>query len=183
TMSISTTKASKATVLAQLQALVSGLQAQLPNGSFTVASTEYTTATLVQTIQVLIDALTAVDAAHAALKTALVVFGAADVKVGPVVQGTKHILRTMYSNAPSTLHVFGLPAPKARAPRTAEQRVLSAAKAKATREARGTTSKKQKAAITGNVTGVTIVPNVAPPAVPQPVTPATDVPPTGHAGS
>ena len=58
--STTTTKASKAAVLAQLQALVSGLQKQLPNGSFTLVSTAYTTATLVQALQGLIAALTAV---------------------------------------------------------------------------------------------------------------------------
>ena len=141
--STTTTKASKATVLAQLQALVAGLQKQLPNGSFTLMSTDYTTATLVQALQGLIAALTAVETAQAGAKAALVNWGAEDAKLSPIVQALKRTLLSMYANAPDTLAVFALKPPKARTPLTAEQRAAAVAKAKATREARGTTGKKR----------------------------------------
>ncbi|HEY1691722.1 MAG TPA: hypothetical protein VGG39_06155 [Polyangiaceae bacterium] len=166
-----TSQPSKATVLAQLQALVSGLQKQLPNGTFTLVSTDFTTVTLVQALQGLISALTAVDTVQASVKAALVAYSTETTKMGPVVSALKRVIRAMYANAPDTLALFGLKPAKARAPRTAAQLATSAAKAKATRTARGTTSKKQKASVSGNVTGVTITPIVTPALVPADAVP------------
>jgi hypothetical protein len=201
-----TTKAtSKAATLAQLQALVAGLQKQLPNGSFTLVSTVYTTAALVTALQGLIAALTGVDTAQAGAKAALVIWEAEDAKLGQIILALKRTLLSMYANAPDTLAVFGLKPRKAPGPRTAAQRAVTAAKAAATRAARGTTGSKQKLAVTGNVTGVTITPIVAPapaatppaqpvtaqpasppvtapPAAAQPATPAPSGSPTGHGG-
>jgi hypothetical protein len=168
-----TTKATtQAETLAQLQALISGLQKQLPSGSFTLVSTAYTTPALVTALQGSITTLTALTAAHAALKVALAAWDAEDAKMGPVVLALRRTLQSMYANAPDTLLGFGLEPRKVPAPRTAAQKAASAAKAKATRIARGTTSKKQKLAVSGNVTGVNIVPITAPTSAPpgQPVT-------------
>jgi len=201
-----TTKAtSKAATLAQLQALVAGLQKQLPNGSFTLVSTLYTTAALVTALQGLIAALTAVDTAQAGAKAALVTWEAEDAKLGQIILALKRTLLSMYANAPDTLAVFGLKPRKAPGPRTPAQRATTAAKAAATRAARGTTGSKKKLAVTGNVTGVTITPITAPapaatppaqpvtaqpasppvaapPAAAQPATPAPSASPTGHGG-
>jgi hypothetical protein len=154
--------ATQAQTLTQLQALISGLQKQLPNGSFTLVSTAYTTATLVQALQGVIAALTAVTSAHAGIKAALTAWDAEDKAMGPVVLALKRTLQSMYVNAPDTLALFGLKPRKAPAPRTSEQLAAAAAKAKATRIARGTASKKAKSAIKGNVTGVNIVPTTTP---------------------
>ena len=171
-----TSQASKAVVLAQLQALVTGLQKELPNGSFTLLSTVVTSASLIQTLQGLINALQAVDTAQLAAKAALVDFNAESAKSGPQIRALMKTLGTMFANSPDTLAVFGLKPRKVPVPRTPAQKAASAAKAKATREARGTASKKQKAAVTGNVVGVTITPITAPapaPAQSVPATPAT----------
>jgi hypothetical protein len=182
--------------LAQLQALIAGLQKQLPNGSFTLVSTVYTTAALVTALQGLIAALTAVDTAQAGAKAALVTWEAEDAKLGQIILALKRTLLSMYANAPDTLAVFGLKPRKARAPATTAQRAATAAKAAATRAARGTTGSKKKLAVTGNVTGVTITPITAPapaatppaqpvtaqPAAAQPATPAPSGSPTGHGG-
>ena len=188
-MSTTTTKAtSKAATLAQLQAYITGLQKQLPNGSFTLVSTAYTTAAIVTALQGLITALTAVDTAQAGAKAALVAWQAEDAKWAPIILALKRTLLSMYANAPDTLAVFGLKPRKAPAPRTAAQKAATAAKAKATRQARGTTGKKQKLAVTGNVTGVTITPITAPAPVAAPTAAAqaaTTAPggsTTGHAG-
>jgi hypothetical protein len=162
--------------LAQLQALISGLQKQLPNGSFTLVSTAYTTATLVQALQGLITVLTAVIAAHAGVKVALASWDAEDAKTGPVVQALIRTLQSMYANAPDTLALFGLKPRKAPAPLTTAQKAVKAAKAEATRQARGTKGPKAKAQITGNVTGVTITPIIAPAAAPQPAAPVVAQP-------
>jgi hypothetical protein len=161
-------KTNQATTLAQLQALIAGLQKQLPNGSFTLVSTAYTTATLVQALQGTIAALNAVTAAHAGLKAALTAWDAEVAKMGSIIQALKRTLQSMYANAPDTLALFGLEPRKVPAPRTAAQKAASAAKAAATREARGTTGKKKKAQITGNVTGVTITPITTPAPTPTP---------------
>jgi hypothetical protein len=157
--------------LGAAQALASGLQQQLPGGQFTLVSTDYTTATLVQALQGLISALTAVGSAHASVKQALTAYGAEDTKMGPIVSALKRVLRAMYADSPATPALFGLKPPKARAPLTSTQLAAKVAKAAATRKARGTMSKKQKASISGNVTGVTITANVAPAPVPESAAP------------
>ena len=198
-----TTKArTQAETLAQLQGLILGLQTQLPGEKFTLVSTVFTTAELVTALQGTVTALTAVTAAHAALKVTLAAWDAEDAKMGPVILALRRTLQSMYANAPDTLLVFGLEARKVPAPRTTAEKAASAAKAEATREARGTASKKAKSAITGNVTGVTITPITAPtaaaPAQPvnaQPAPPAAAPPaatpvvttaapasPAGHVG-
>ena len=203
-MSITTTTkaTTQADTLAQLQGLILGLQKQLPSGQFTLVSTVYTTPALVTALQGTVATLTALAAAHAALKVALAAWDAEEAKMGPVVLALRRTLQSMYANAPDTLLVFGLEPRKVPAPRTAAQKAASAAKAKATRIARGTTSKKQKLTVSGNVTGVTITPITAPTAAPpgqpvtaQPATPAAAPPaaaqvvtsaapasPTGHVG-
>jgi hypothetical protein len=169
---ITSKKTTQAAALAQLQTLINGLQKQLPNGSFTLVSTAYTTSTLVPALQATIAALNAVLAAHAGLKAALTAWDAEQAKMGPQIQALNRILQSMYANAPDTLALFGLAARKAPAPRTSAQKATAAAKAEATRKARGTLGKKQKAEITGNVTGVTITPITAPAAATPSVQPA-----------
>ena len=163
-MSITTTTkaTTQAETLAQLQGLILGLQKQLPSGQFTLVSTVYTTPALVTALQGSSTVLTALNAAHAALKVALAAWDAEDAKMGPVVLALRRTLQSMYADAPDTLLVFGLEPRKVPAPRTTAQKAASAAKAKATRTARGTASKKSKSAITGNVTGINIVPITAP---------------------
>ena len=183
---MSTTTTSKATTqastLAQLQALISGLQKQLPSGSFTLVSTVYTTPALVTALQGSISTLTAVATAHAALKVALAAWDAEDAKMGPVVLALRRTLQSMYANAPDTLAVYGMEPHMVPVPRTAAEKAASAAKAEATRKARGTTSKKQKLTVSGNVTGITITPVTAPTAAPQVATTTPPASPTGHVG-
>ncbi len=179
-MSSTTTKSkSKAATLAQLQALVTGLQKELPNGSFTLMSTGFTTATLLPILQGLIAALTAVNTAQKSAEAALVDLAAEEAKSAPIIRALTRTLTTMFANSPDTLALFALEPPKARAPLSAAQRAAAVAKAKATRDARGTTGAKKKALITGNVTGVTITPitNPAPATPTAPVVAAPASPP------
>jgi hypothetical protein len=167
----------KATKLAQLQALINGLQKQLPNGQFTLGNSAYTTATLVQTLQSLIGAITNVNAVQANAKVTVAAMNKVATQVDPVVLDLKNNLLSMYGSATDTLALFGLAPRKAPAPRTSGQKAASAAKAEATRKARGTTSKKQKLAVKGNVTGISITPittpdAAAPSAQPVPATAA-----------
>jgi hypothetical protein len=179
TLSSSTSKAT-ATTLAQVQALIAGTQKHFVNASFTLAGTSYTTATLVQTLTSLANALSAVLSAHAGVKAALTALANVTASVGPVEQAYRRCVLAAFASSPQELADFGVPAPKARAPRTSAQNAAAAAKAKATRAARGTTSKKQKLAVKGDVSGVTITP-VTTPAAPAPspaVQPAPSEPAT-----
>jgi hypothetical protein len=177
-MSSTTSSTSKAATLAQLQALISGLQKQFPSGQFTLGNTAFTTATLVQAFQSLIDAINAVNAAQASAKEAVAALGVTMAKVGPVVLALKRNLLSMFGTATTTLALFGLEPRKVPAPLTGQELAARAAKAEATRKARGTTSKKQKLEVSGNVTGVTITPVTAPTAAPVP--PVTPAPPAAQ---
>ena len=165
-MSSSTSKAT-ATALAQVQALMAGTQKHFASGSFTLAGAPYTSAAVVQTLQSLADALSAVLAAHAGVKLSLVNLAKVMATVSPVERAYRRCVLAAYTSDPQSLADFGVPPPKPRTPRTSAQNAAAAAKAKATRIARGTTSKKQKLAVKGDVTGVSITP-VTTPAAPAP---------------
>jgi len=158
----------KAATLTFLQALSTGLQLHLPNGTFTIGSAPYTTASLITLLKSLIDAITAVNSAEATAKDAVAKLNALKVSAVPVLLALRRILVAMYSGTTQTLTDFGITPPKAHAPLTAAQLAARAAKAKATRAARGTTSKKQKAAVKGNVTGVVVTPVTTPSPSPEP---------------
>ncbi|HEY8038591.1 MAG TPA: hypothetical protein VIF15_02305, partial [Polyangiaceae bacterium] len=76
---------------------------------------------------------------------------------------------------------FGMTPRKAATPLTVEQKAAAAAKRKATRAARGTKGPKAKLGIHGAVTGVVVIPVVAPPPVVQAPPAPTAVPNTGTA--
>ncbi|MGD0527641.1 MAG: hypothetical protein ABSE49_21085 [Polyangiaceae bacterium] len=182
-MSNTTSSKSKASTLAQLQALITGLQKQFPSGQFTLGNTAFTTATLVQTLQSLIDAINAVNTAQANAKVAVAALRATVAKVGPVILALKRNLLATFGNATDTLALFGLEPRKAPAARTGKEIAAAAAKAEATRIARGTTSKKQKLAVTGNVTGVDITPITTPAPAPPSAPPATATPTAAPPGT
>ena len=176
-MSTITSIRNKANTLAQMQALVAGTQKHFPNGSFTLGNVTYTTASLVQAIQVLEDALTAVDAAQASARDAVNALRAAEATAAPLLRDYRNFLRVTFGAAATPLAEFGMPPPKARTPLGSEQRLAATAKMRATRLARGTTSKKQKLAIKGDVTGVLVTPVThADPASPPPAAPAGPAP-------
>ncbi len=158
----------KAKTLANLQALISGLQKHFPNGSFTIGNVPFTTAALVQLFQSLADAIAAANDAQAKARDAVAALRDAKAKVGPTLVVLRRILVAMFGNASQMLADFGLEPRKARAPTTSVQKAAAAAKAKATRKARGTKSPKAKRAITGDVTGVEITPVTRAPAVAEP---------------
>jgi hypothetical protein len=176
---------SKATALAQVQALMAGTEKHFPNGSFTLGNTTYTTASLLQALRSLEDAVTALAAAHSSTKDAVSALRATETKVAPLLRDYRGFVRATFSTTAASLADFGLAPPKARKPLDSEKRAAATAKMRATRIARGTTSKKQKLAVKGDVTGVIVTPvttarpssPTAAPAVPAPVTTAPSGPP------
>jgi hypothetical protein len=179
-MSIITSSPNKATALARVQALMAGTEKHFPNGSFTLGNTTYTTASLVQALKSLEDALAAVDAAQSGARDAVSALRATEATLAPLLRDYRSFLRATFSTAASQLADFGLPPIKARKPLSSEERATATAKMRATRVARGTRSKKQKLAVKGNVTGVVVTPvtNTGPssptatPAEPAPAAPA-----------
>ena len=167
-MSSTTSKVTKAAVLAQLQALIAGLQKHFPGGQFMLGNATYTTLMLVPLVQSLIDAINKVNAAQASARDAVTAMRAVKANVGPTISALNRNLRLAYGTASQVLLDYGLEPEKARTPLTTEQQAAKVAKAKATREARGTGSKKQKSAVTGNVVGVTVTPNTVVPAPAEP---------------
>ena len=164
----STVKPSKAAALASLGSIIAGTQKHTPNGSLTFGNVTYAATTLVQTLQGLLDAMAAHDAAVAKAKDLLLALRDTNAKVGPIYRAYSRYLVATYGDATQTLADYGLKPLKARAPLSVEQKAAAKAQSKATREARGTMGKKQKAAIKGVVTKpVTTV--VTPPAAPAPV--------------
>jgi TPP-dependent 2-oxoacid decarboxylase len=170
----------KAALLAQMQAVIAGLQKHFPNVQFTFGNTAYTT--LVTLFQSVITALTQLNAAQASAKDAVTALTGVTATMKPVFLSLKRNLQNTYGTTSTTLADFGLQPQKARTPMTVEQKAAAKAKAEATRKARGTTSKKQKLAVTGNVVGVTVTPITASsssePSV-QPATVPANAPPTG----
>jgi hypothetical protein len=160
-MSITTSKAPQAAALAGVQALIAGTQKHFPNGQFTLGNTAYTTASLVQVLQPLADAYSAVSAARLNATDAVAALRTTETKVDPVIRDYVTFLRATFSNAKAQLGDFGLQAPKARTPLPPEQRLAATAKAKATRVARGTVGKKKKLIVKGDVIGVTVTPITA----------------------
>src|SRR5690348_8578025 len=113
-------KTTKAAALAQVQALIAGTTKYSPNGSFTLGGTTYTAASLIQILQGLVNAMTALNAAEAGAKDALAAEKTAQTQVGPFLLAYKRLVLLTYANATQTLADFGLTPPKARAPMTTE---------------------------------------------------------------
>ena len=177
-MSIITSSPNKATALARVQALMAGTEKHFPNGSFTLGNTTYTTASIVQALKSLEDALATVDAAQSGARDAVSALRATEATLAPLLRDYRSFLRATFSTAASQLADFGLPPVKVPRPLSSEERATATAKMRATRVARGTKSKKQKLAVKGNVTGIIVTPvtapTAAPPAAPEtPVAPAT----------
>jgi ABC-type transporter Mla subunit MlaD len=169
------TNKSKTSALTRVQALIAGTKKNFPNGQFNLVGTSYTTATLVQAFQSLVDAFAPVDGAHAQVRDTVAALRAAEAKVAPLIKAYTSFLRSTFSNA-AQLGDFGLPAPKAHTALDTEKRAVATAKMRATRAARGTTSKKKKLAVKGDVSGVLVTPVTHAQSATPPATPAGPAP-------
>jgi hypothetical protein len=154
-----------------LNLLVAGIEKHLAGASLVVATTTYSSATLVTSFQSLTTAIQATATAKAAYQAAVKEEDALFAKIMPLVSGVRALVYQMYAGAIDTLADFGL-TPHKKAVVTPEERAASIAKAKATRAARHTMGKNQKKAITGSV-----------PTQASPVSPASSVSPVVSAGT
>jgi hypothetical protein len=165
--------------VAEYQALIAGIPKYAGSTTFTVASQTFTAAQAVTFLQTLHDTSAATAAAKATWKQSLASDQAAEAQNGTIARELRDTIALMYSNAAATLQGFGMTPRKKPTPLTTAERAAANAKAAATRAARATKGSVQKAAITGNVTGVTITPVVAPTAeaTPAPAPAAVASPP------
>ena len=175
---MSTTLRTKAATLAFLQALIAGLQKHFPNGSLTIGNASLATASIVQVLQGLVDAIIAANTAQANARDAVANVRSKAASAAPLIRGLAKLLGTMFAGASQTLGDFGIAPPKARQPMSAEVLAAKKAKAAATRVKRGTKGPKAKLATKGDVVGVNITPVVtqvvSPPA--QSVSSASNAP-------
>ncbi len=152
------------------QAMINGVQkflakiATLPVGATPMKPTD-----IVATLQERIDKATAAQTADAALTAAVKADRDEQASTKGFLRALRRIVLGMFEEAPDTLAVFGVKAPKARTVKVATK-AAAVAKNKATRTARGTVGPKKKLAIKGTVPAEN---GVAPaPAAPAPATPA-----------
>lgn len=162
----STSKPTKATALAGLQALIAGIQKHFPTGSLTVGNVVFTIVALVQLLQGQVDAMTAQTAAEKNAADALTALRALQTKNGPTIQALKDLLIAQFGSASQTLADFGLTPRKARAPMTVAQKAAAKAKRDATRAARGTKGPKAKLAIKGAAPAPSVTAPATPAAAP-----------------
>jgi hypothetical protein len=166
---MSNSKNTKATALANLQALIAGTEKHTPNGQFTLGNVAYSTASLVQLFKSLVDAMTAQNVADAAAKEALVAVRDVDTKVHSVVTAYRKYLLTTYGSAAQTLADYGLAPAKAPKPLTVEAKSASVALNQATRLARGTVGPVARLKVKGTVAAKTE--QVSAPPAPAPAKP------------
>ena len=166
---MSTKLTTKATLEQRIRGLIAGTQKHPPTGSLTVDGVTYTAAALVQLLQSLADALSAVDAAKASWQNALTQQRTVQTQVLPVIRGYSNLLLAANGNAPATLADYGLTPRKAKTPLSTEAQAQAIAKNEATRKARNTMGKQQKKQVKGTVP--------TSPAAPQAPTATTSPPP------
>jgi len=148
---MSTKLTTKATLEQRIRGLIAGTQKHPPTGSLTVDGVTYTAAALVQLLQSLADALSAVDAAKASWQNALTQQRTVQTQVLPVIRGYSNLLLAANGNAPATLADYGLTPRKAKTPLSTEAQAQAIAKNEATRKARNTMGKQQKKQVKGTV--------------------------------
>jgi hypothetical protein len=141
-------KTTKASALANLQALIAGTQKHPATGSFQVDGATYTSVSIVQLFQGLVAAMTAYAIASASAKDALLQERAVSAAVGPVLTGYRAYLRLTLGKQTQLLADYGLSPTKAKKPLSVEAKAAAVARSESTRKARGTKGPKARLAIT-----------------------------------
>jgi hypothetical protein len=177
---IMTTSNKRSDVIAADQAMITGINKFLTQiASLPVGGQSMTPADIVKVFQERLDTGHAVQTAEAARVAAIKADRDLRVKTTATVQSVRRIVLGMFSQAPDTLAVFGLKAPKV-VKKKVDVKAAAVAKSNATRKARNTLGKKAKLAVKGATPVGKTEPVQAPatPAVPAtPATPATPAKP------
>lgn len=151
---------------AEYQALLVGLPKYCASTIFPYAGQSYTAPQVVTFIAAILNAKVAVAPAKGTWLAAVHAAEQTEIENAKIVKAARSVCSSLFVDDPSTLAALAITPRKTPKPLSTEARAAANAKAEATRKARGTTGKKQKALITGNVTGVTIIPNTVSPSTP-----------------
>jgi hypothetical protein len=166
-------RATKAGLVGSILALVAGLQANFsPTDTLDLPSGTYTIDQLTQLFLAYVAILNGVASASQAFHLAVEKEQSVGKSTLAVRSQVKAVIESRVGKTSTAMTTYGF-APAKVPVHTPGAKVAAAAKAKSTREVRGTKGSKQKEAITGNVTGVTVTPIVAPGAASPEATPAT----------
>jgi hypothetical protein len=184
---------SKSSKLASAKQLSTGTKKHFPNGNQQVqfAGQTHTITEVTNAIDAFVALREDTEGAQATAKAKLQAEKAQAPSLLAIVVAWVLYLKATFGTAPDVLGDFGIQPPKARRPRTAEEKAIAPAKARATREARGTKGKKAKKNVKGNVLATLVVTplaasqpvaSVSPsPAAPSAATPASPAPAAGGA--
>jgi hypothetical protein len=160
-----TTPNKRADLVAADQAMIDGVNRFLTAiASLPVGGQVLTPADIVKLFQDRVNAAKAVETADAARTAAIKAERDERARTAAKTRAFRRIVLGMFQEAPDTLAVFGLKAPKV-VKKKVEVKAAAVAKTLATREARQTKGKKQKLAIKGTLPAATPAP-AAPPATP-----------------
>jgi hypothetical protein len=161
-------KSGKETQASLAKQLIAGANKHFPDASvtLTIGGASYTVSQLTTLLQSFVDLRAASDAAKVAAKAKLVAERAQTPSLSGVISAFVKYVRATFGDSADSLADFGLSAPKARTPISAEQQTVAVAKRKATRAARHTMGSQQKKGVKGTVeVTVTTTPLPATPAV------------------
>jgi hypothetical protein len=138
-------------VIAGDQAMIDGITKFLAQlATLPVGGQNMTPADIVKVFQARIDAGKAAQAAEASRTAAVKADRDERAKTSAFMRAFRRIVLGMFQEAPDTLAIFGLKAPKARKPKVTTK-AAAVAKNAATRKARGTVGPKKKLTIKGPV--------------------------------
>jgi hypothetical protein len=138
-------KQSKGTKAMRAFHVIAGVKKHFPRqGALMVGGTPYTPEQLVRFFQAHIDAIDAVDAAHADVLAAITRERDVARQVRKLTHLLKYVVAVMLGEDPSTWADFGWEPPKKPGPKTLEAKVRGAERARATRKERGTMGKRQR---------------------------------------
>jgi hypothetical protein len=139
--------------------LIAGTKQHFPNANETLefAGATYVVASILTSLQTILDLRAAVEQAQATAKAKVAAESSQAPPLLAIMVAYVTFLRSRFGNSVETLDDFGLKPRKRPPPKTAEEKAVAAAKAKATRKARHTMSAKQKKPIKGNVDAALVV--------------------------
>ena len=145
-------RATQTTKLERARTLVAGIQKHLAaGGKYYLQGRAFSRDDLIATFQEELDALRAIQAARAALASAVAREVDVERRVRSLELDLKGLVQNLFGHRIDVLGAFGWSVPKKPGPKTPAAKALGAEKAAATRKARGTMGKRQRLKVRGTL--------------------------------
>src|SRR5882672_8057908 len=149
-----TNRDGKGQVVVVAKQFIAGTEKHLTSATpVAVMGGSFTADQITSKLQRLVDLRTGVDAAKATTRARITAEATEMPALRAFMSAFRSFIKGAFSNSPDVLADFGI-TPKARVPRTVEEKAVASAKRAATRAARHTMGSKQKKGIKGDVTDV-----------------------------